>query len=87
MNLARWISLTACLALLAGIRRMPFAKGRPVPVCQGCLRVLESAALSPTAPRPAVARKSNAVRTGMLAAVGLLSVGWLFQTLVLGPRA
>lgn len=86
----RFLVETASLddpAYLAGIRRMPFAKGRPVPVCKACLRMLEVAALVPAAPKPAAVTKANPVRTGMLAAVGLLSVGWLLQTLVLGPRA
>ena len=63
-------------AYLAGIRRLPARRGRPVPVCAGCLRRIEAAP-----PRPAP------VRSGMLAAVGILSVGWLLQSLLLGPRA
>lgn len=74
-------------AYLAGIRRMPSAKGRPVPVCRGCLDLLESAAPVPEAEEPYAAKKAGAVRAGMLAAVGLLSIGWLLQALILGPRA
>ncbi len=69
-------------AHLARIRRLPAVKGRPVPVCQGCQRVLEAAALKPSPMRP----KPNQVRNGVLAAVGLLSVGWLLHNLLLGPR-
>jgi hypothetical protein len=65
-------------AYLAGIRRLPATlKGRPVPVCSACQRLAESA---PRRPRPA--RRDS----GVLAAVGILSVGWLLHTLLLGPR-
>jgi hypothetical protein len=64
---------------LAHIRRLPSVKGKPVPVCKACQTDIENA------PRP-VARP-NHVRTGVLAVVGLLSVGWLLQTLLSGPRA
>ena len=67
-------------AYLARIRRLPAANGKPVPVCQACQARIDSAP-----PRP-VARP-NAVRAGVLAAVGILSVGWLLQTLLAGPRA
>jgi hypothetical protein len=59
---------------LARIRRLPTRNGRPVPVCTGCQARIEAAP-----PRPA--------RAGVLAAVGILSAGWLIQTLLLGPRA
>jgi hypothetical protein len=66
-------------AYLAGIRRMPAVKGRPVPVCSACQKLVESA----PPPRP----RSSAARTGVLAVVGVLSVGWLIHNLLLGPRA
>jgi hypothetical protein len=65
-------------AYLARIRRLPSVKGRPVPVCKACQTRIERA------PRP-VARP-NAIHTGVLAVVGLLSVGWLLQTLIRGTR-
>lgn len=71
---------------LAGIRRMPSAKGRPVPVCSSCLALLESAALTPTR-GPVPRGHGGAVKAGVLAAVGVLSVGWLLRALILGPRA
>jgi hypothetical protein len=67
-------------AYLARIRTLPSVRGRPVPVCKACQARIESAP-----PRPIA--KPNPLRTGVLAAVGLLSVGWLFQHLLLGPRA
>jgi hypothetical protein len=71
---------------LARIRRLPHSKGRPVPVCSACQKLLESSALSqiPVRRRPT---RPNAVGTGVLAVVGLLSVGWLIQNLLFGPRA
>jgi hypothetical protein len=68
-------------AYLAGIRRLPANRGgRPVPVCVPCQKLVEAA------PRPA-RRASNAVQTGVMATIGILSVGWLIQTLLLGPRS
>jgi hypothetical protein len=64
-------------AYLAGIRRLPAHKGRPVPVCGPCQSSLVRG------PRPT--RNRGGVRVGVLATVGLLSVGWLIQTLLLGP--
>lgn len=63
---------------LAFIRRLPASQGKPVPVCAACQVRIEAA------PRPGA--KSNPVRTGVLAAVGLLSVGWVIQNLLLGPK-
>ncbi|MBA4062299.1 MAG: hypothetical protein C0501_01070 [Isosphaera sp.] len=63
-------------SFLARIRRLPTRRGRPVPVCSGCQAEIESAP-PPKAP----------ARAGVLAAVGILSAGWLIQTLLLGPRA
>jgi len=67
-------------AYLALIRRLPAVNGRPVPVCQACQAQIEST------PRRIV-RRPDPVRTAVLATVGLLSVGWLLQTLLAGPRA
>jgi len=58
-------------ALLAAIRRMPSANGCPVPVCAACQA------------RGPVRRP---VRAGVLAAVGVLSIGWV-MTALLAPRA
>ena len=68
---------------LAHIRRLPAVKGRPVPVCAACQARLES---YPLRPRRA-GTKPNPVRTGVLAAIGLLSVGWLVQNVLFGPRS
>jgi hypothetical protein len=69
-------------AYLAGIRRMPAVKGRPVPVCVACQKLVESA------PRPAFAKpRPGPSRTGVVAVIGILSVGWLIQNLLLGPRS
>jgi hypothetical protein len=68
-------------AYLAHIRRLPSVNGRPVPVCKACQARIESS------PRPVPRARPGAVRTGVLAAVGLFSVGWLLQTLLAGPRA
>jgi hypothetical protein len=57
-------------AFLAAIRRMPAANGRPLPVCASCQAKL-------SAPRP--------VRAGVVAAVKILSVGWV-MTALLAPR-
>ena len=68
-------------AYLAGIRRLPAnRRGRPVPVCATCQTSLEC---EPPA-RPA--SRAGAVRAGALAVIGVLSVGWLIQNLLLGPR-
>jgi hypothetical protein len=64
---------------LAGIRRLPTRRGRPVPVCEGCQRRIE---VNPGYTFPARKPASPAV----LAAVGILSVGWLIHTLLFGPR-
>ena len=77
----RFLVETASLddpAYLACIRRMPAdRRGRPVPVCSECQRLVESA------PRPA---RRRLVPPGIFAAAGILSVGWLLHTLLLGPR-
>jgi hypothetical protein len=70
---------------LAFIRRLPSSKGRPVPVCSACQTVLESSALRPV-PAWRVPAQSKPLATGVLAVVGLLSVGWLLQNLLFGPR-
>ena len=67
-------------ATLARIRTLPSVRGRPVPVCKACQARIEGT------PRRPVARP-HPLRTGVIAAVGLLSVGWLFQHLLLGPPA
>jgi hypothetical protein len=58
-------------AFLAAIRRMPSSNGRPVPVCAACQARL-------AVPRP--------VRAGVVAAVKILSVGWV-MTALFAPRA
>lgn len=58
-------------AYLESIRRMPSAGGRPVAVCAACQERLAR-------PRP--------VRSGVVAAVGILSVGWV-MTALFAPRA
>jgi len=63
---------------LERIRRLPSANGRPVPVCKACQTLVESAPLRPLA-RP------SALRVGVLATIGLFSVGWLVQSLLFGP--
>lgn len=57
-------------AFLAMIRRMPSNHGRPVPVCAACQVRL-------AAPRP--------VRAGVVAAVKIVSVGWV-MTALFAPR-
>jgi hypothetical protein len=79
----RFLVETASLddpAYLADIRRLPANRaGQPVPVCAACQRRVESAPRSPRARR-------DTTRPGVLAVVGILSVGWLIQNLLLGPR-
>src|SRR5262245_554919 len=67
-------------AYLALIRRLPAVNGRPVP---GCKAVQTHSEWSR---RPVRVVRPLPVRTAVLATVGLLSVGWLFQTLLTGPR-
>ena len=66
-------------AHLVRIRAMPHTRGRPLRVCKGChgeiavhpgrfLHVLERSLFR------------REVRSGMLAAAGLLSLGWFFST-------
>jgi hypothetical protein len=64
---------------LARIRRLPAVNGRPVPVCVACQPIVEAA------PLRLVARRYP-LRTGVLAAVGLFTVGWLVQSILFGPR-
>src|SRR5207302_1814507 len=68
---------------LSRIRRLPAIKGRPVPVCATCQARMETYPLRPCRARP----KPNVIHTGVLAAIGLLSVGWLVQNVLFGPRA
>lgn len=63
---------------LERIRRLPAANGRPVPVCKSCQTLVEAAP-----PRPIT--RPNSVRVGVLATIGLLSVGWVVQSLLFGP--
>jgi hypothetical protein len=63
---------------LARIRQLPAANGRPVPVCKSCQTLVESAPVRP------IVRPSS-LRVGVLATIGLLSVGWVMQTLLFGP--
>ena len=68
-------------AYLAGIRRMPANdRGRPVPVCAACQKLVEAA---PRRPAPATRKP---IASGVLATIGILSAGWLIQTMLLGPR-
>jgi hypothetical protein len=67
-------------AHLSHIRELPHAAGRPLRVCKGCqgeIRVHPGRFLH--ALERAVFRRE--VRSGMLAAAGLLSLGWFFVTL------
>jgi hypothetical protein len=64
---------------LARIRRLPAINGRPVPVCKSCQTLVEAAP-------PRRAAKSNPVRSGVIAAVGLFTVGWLVHSILFGPR-
>jgi hypothetical protein len=63
---------------LARIRRLPAANGRPVPVCLSCQERARTLSMNHLDRAP--------LRSGMLAVLGLLTVGWLVQSLVLGPR-
>ena len=74
-------------AHLARIRRLPAsADGKPLRVCQACQSGIEA---NPGRFRLAVERAfaHRQLRTGMLAAVGLLSVGWFLGTFLGAPRA
>jgi hypothetical protein len=65
---------------LSRIRRLPFtADGRPLRVCGACQTQIEA---RPVQFRAAVERVHvrRQLRAGMVAAVGLLSVGWLLGT-------
>jgi hypothetical protein len=68
-------------AHLARIRHLPAVDGRPVPVCRACQTLVESA---PLPPRPL--GRAYPARVGVLAAVGLFTIGWLVQSLLFGPR-
>jgi hypothetical protein len=61
------------------IRRLPAARGKPVPVCKACQARIEAS-------RPRTAPDPSPVRVGVLAAVGLFSVGWMIQNVILGPK-
>jgi hypothetical protein len=63
---------------LARIRQLPAVGGRPVPVCKACQTLVEAAPLRLMA-------KPSSLRAGVLAAVGLFTVGWLVQSLLFGP--
>ena len=63
-------------AYLSVIRRLPTFKGRPVPVCKACQERINTTSPQPRAPS----------RSGVLATVGILSVGWLVHQLLLGQR-
>ena len=68
------------------IRRLPaMTDGKPLRVCKSCQAQIET---NHAGFRAAVeqARSRRQLRTGMLAAVGLLSAGW-FLGVLLGPRA
>jgi hypothetical protein len=68
-------------AYLTNIRALPAAGGRPLRVCKGCqgeIRVHPGRFLH--ALERAVFRRE--VRSGMLAAAGLLSLGWFFVSLL-----
>ncbi|HJZ59409.1 MAG TPA: hypothetical protein VKE74_30975 [Gemmataceae bacterium] len=74
-------------AHLNRIRRLPAAAdGRPLRVCKTCQSQLEA---NPARFHAAVeqARSRRQFRTGMLAAVGILSAGWFLSVLLHGPRA
>jgi hypothetical protein len=67
---------------LARIRQLPAANGRPVPVCKACQTLVESA---PIAPIVRSNTRPHSLRVGVLATIGLLSVGWLVQNMIFGP--
>ena len=69
------------------IRRLPVAaNGRPLRVCKTCQSQMET---NPARFRAAVEQACirRQLRTGMLAAVGILSAGWFLNMLLHGPRA
>lgn len=66
-------------AYLELIRELPHVNGTPLRVCRPCQHELES--------RPRLARRAapadrSEYRGAVLAAVGLVAVGWLFRSLV-----
>jgi len=69
-------------SFLASIRRLPAVGGRPLPVCRSCQSAVEA---NPARFRAAVARTQ--LRTGVIAACGLLSLGFVLTALLPGPRA
>src|SRR5688572_15167530 len=72
---------------LARIRQLPSTTdGKPLRVCKSCQSGIEA---NPVRFRLAVERAvaHRQLRTGMLAAVGLLSVGWFLGTFLGTPRA
>lgn len=69
------------------IRHLPAtADGRPLRVCKACQAAMEA---HPVRFRLAVERKHfrRQLRSGVLTAVGMLSVGWLMMSLLGTPRA
>ncbi|MBP3953957.1 hypothetical protein J8F10_01395 [Gemmata sp. G18] len=66
-------------AYLARIRALPAVNGRPVPVCKACQTRIESA------PRRPVAKPKPAAVSGLLGALGALSVGLLISG-IFAPR-
>src|SRR5687768_18534580 len=66
-------------AHLSRIRRLPAVNGRPVPVCFSCQNLVQDSHWADSRPRTAY--------TCLLAAVGLLTMGWMVQNLVFGSRA
>jgi hypothetical protein len=64
---------------LARIRQLPSVNGRPVPVCKACQVLVES-----VLPRP-IAR-AYPLRSGVLAVVGLFTIGWFVQSLLFGAH-
>jgi hypothetical protein len=72
---------------LARIRGLPAAaNGKPLRVCRSCQTALEA---HPIRFRVAVERAHvrRQLRTGMVAAVGVLSVGWFLTTFLGSARA
>ena len=73
-------------AYLARIRVMPSLNGRPVPVCSSCQKKIEAEPRGLAKfLRPKAAPLSLA--TGLLGALGVLSVGFLLGTLFNSSRA